>query len=119
MEALLDAKKLGQLIQKLLPYYTDPLDFNRLKDTQGLPFKSPSVVHRAASRTMQDWMGIPATLNRIASTMETESTAWLDLLSGSYTIEANPIPPHIRSGIVSVMQASLFLLRPGRNWQTQ
>jgi hypothetical protein len=36
MEALLDAKKLGKLIQKLLPDYTDPLDFNQLRDAQGI-----------------------------------------------------------------------------------
>lgn len=42
MEALLEAKKLGKLIQKLLPDYTDPLDFNQLKDEQG----TPSRVHR-------------------------------------------------------------------------
>ena len=105
MEALLEAKKLGQLIQKLLPDYTDPLDFNQLKDDRGLPFKSPSAVHKAASRTMQDWMGVPSTLNRIASTLETQANAWMDLLHGTYATDANPIPPRIRSDIASAMQA--------------
>ena len=54
MEALLEAKKLGKLIQKILPDYTDPLDFNQLKDTHGTPLTTPAAVHRAASKTMQE-----------------------------------------------------------------
>ncbi len=105
MEALLEAKKLGKLIQKLLPDYTDPLDFNQLSDLLGQPFTSPKTTHKAATRTMQEWMGIPATLNRIANYMEVQATAWLDLLRGTYPVEANPIPRHIRLDIAKAMRA--------------
>jgi hypothetical protein len=51
MEALLEAKKLGKLIQKLLLDYSDPLDFNQLKDAQGQPFRSPVATHLCGSAT--------------------------------------------------------------------
>lgn len=72
MKSLLAAKKLGKLIQKLLPDYTEPLDFYQLTDSDGRPFKS--------SRTMQDWMRVPRSLNRIAKFMEDQKNAWMSLL---------------------------------------
>ena len=56
MEAMLAAKKLGQLIQKLLPDYADPLDFNQLCHPDGTPYASPMEVDQAASATMKEWM---------------------------------------------------------------
>jgi hypothetical protein len=38
MENLLAAQKLGRLIQKLLPDFTDPLDFHQLRDGTGALF---------------------------------------------------------------------------------
>jgi hypothetical protein len=86
MEAMLSAKKLGQLIQKVLPDYTDPLDFTQLCDTDGVPYSSPKAVDRAASAVMREWMGIPPALNPIAALMETAKAYWQTLYDGS----ANP-----------------------------
>lgn len=54
LESLLAAKKLGRLIQQLLPDYSDPLDFNQLRDANGHLFKSEAALDKAASRTKQE-----------------------------------------------------------------
>jgi hypothetical protein len=100
MEALLEAKKLGKLIQKLLPDYTDPLDFHQLLDPSGAPFKTPAAADKAASRTMQAWMGIPANLNSIPQYMENWRDAWQTLLHGTKSPEPNPIPTSIQQAIL-------------------
>lgn len=53
-------------------------------------------------------MGILTTINRIASLLELQATAWLDLLRGTYTYEANPIPQNIRLNIETAMEAKLI-----------
>jgi hypothetical protein len=113
VNTFLEAKKLGKLIQKLLPDYTDPLDFNQLKDPQAQPFKRSAAAHRVASRTMQEWMRIPITLNRIANHREAQAAAWLDLLRGTYnTLVAGPshdtsAPTHLISS-ASIAPSILF-----------
>jgi hypothetical protein len=81
---MLATRKLGQLIQRLLPNYTEPLDFNQLRDTHGTLFATPEATDRAASETMRDWMDIPQALNAIADNMERVMDGWQTLLFGSY-----------------------------------
>jgi hypothetical protein len=59
LESLLAAKKLGRLINQLLPDYSDPLNFNQLRDDHGNIFEDEAAVDKAASRIMSDWMGCP------------------------------------------------------------
>lgn len=54
---------------------------------------------------MQEWMGTLTALNRIASYLEIQATAWLDLLRGMYTHEANPILLSIRKDIATAIKA--------------
>ncbi len=54
---------------------------------------------------MQDWMGIPTTLNRIASSLEQNVKEWLNLLRGTPVQAANPISQHIWTQIEMSMQA--------------
>jgi hypothetical protein len=84
LESLLAAKK--------LPDYTDPLDFNQLRDEDGIPFKNAPAPDRAAFRTMKDWMGIPINLNPIVDTTKRQPNAWKTLLQDTYISSPNPIP---------------------------
>ena len=105
MESLLAANKLGRLIKQLLPSYSDPLDFNQLRDDVGSPFRNAAAADKAASRTMKAWMGVPNTLNPIAEAMEQHSDSWKDMLHGTRTPTLNPIPEAIQSAIVRAAQA--------------
>jgi hypothetical protein len=100
MESLLTAKKLGRLIQKLLPDYTDPLDFNQLKDRDGTHLPTPAAVDKAASRTMREWMGVPANLNCIANSLETLKDLWIDILRGLFNPAENPVPMDVQRAIL-------------------
>lgn len=90
MESLIAAKKLGQLIQRLLPDYTDPLDFNQLKDRDGTLLPTPAAADKAASRTMRDWMAVPANLNGIANSFETLKDLWIAVLRGLFCTVPTP-----------------------------
>lgn len=105
MEALLAAKKLGKLIQKLLPDYSDFLDYNKLTDENGHPFRTPSATDRAASETMADWMGIPLNLIPIASAMEEHPSLWRTLLQCTFLSQPNPIPERIQRDIAKACGA--------------
>ena len=99
MESLLAAKKLGRLIQRLLPDYTEPLNFNQLKDRDGTPLTTPAAADKAASRTMRDWMGVPPNLNSIANSFELLKDLWMELLNGLFCTVPNPIPNDIQRAI--------------------
>jgi hypothetical protein len=101
MESLLTAKRLGHLIQKLLPNYTDPLDFNQLKDRDGTHLPTPAAVDKAASRTMREWMGVPANLNCIANSLETLKDLWTDVLRGLFSHAVNPVPIDVQRAILN------------------
>jgi hypothetical protein len=105
MENLLATQKLGRFIQKLLPDFTDPLDFHQLRDGTGALFPTPEAADKAASDTMREWMGVPPSLNSIADSMENEPDCWHALLNGSFVPRSNPIPTPIQTAIVRAMKA--------------
>jgi hypothetical protein len=104
MEFLLAAKKLGRLIQRLLPDYTEPLDFNQLKDRNGTPLPTPAAADKAASRTMRDWMDIPPNLNSIANSFELLNDLWIEVLRGLFCTVTNPIPNDVQQAILHASQ---------------
>ncbi len=105
METMLATRKLEQLIQKLLPDYTDPLDFSQLQDASGVLYRTPEEADLAASNTMRDWMGILSALNSIAAALEASSAMWRTLLYGLLTPCSNPIPSHIQRAIAEASKA--------------
>jgi hypothetical protein len=105
IESLLAAKKLGRLIQKLLPSYAEPLDFNQLRDQDGIPYRTAAAADKAASRTMRDWMAVPDNLNPVADLMERQPDAWKSLLHGTYLPTSNPIPVAVQQAILQAAQA--------------
>ncbi len=105
METMLTTRKLAQLIQRLLPDYTDPLDFNQLRDASGEAYRTPEEADLAAFNTMQDWIGIPPALNSIAAALEASSAVWRTLLNGLFTPCSNPIPFEIQREIADASKA--------------
>jgi hypothetical protein len=105
IETMLATRKLGQLIQKLLPDYTDPIDFHKLRNNNGDLYRTPEETDKTAFDTMREWMGVPHALNAIASALETVTTTWTSLLHGLFIPSSKPIPPHIQREIAKASTA--------------